>query len=222
MTAPHESETAEGGAAGLDAYTRQYLRMRQEILERQIVPGEQLLETALSARYGVSRTPIRVALARLEHDGLVERLHRGYRVRVGSAEDVLDIYEARIALEAVAAATAAVRHSELELARLAHLHEESLTADTATAEMLHRQWHEMLWTASHNRAIASTLTRLCSQLTIVDSALMVDPANLATAAEEHGRIMEALRVRDGDAAGEGVRAHLTRTRETRLSELAKG
>lgn len=221
VTAARETDQ-ETGSEALDSDGRQYLRLRQEILDRAVAPGELLLETALSARYGVSRTPVRAALVRLEHDGLIERVHRGYRVRTGSAEDVLDIYEARIALEAVAAETAATRRTELELARLVHVHDESVAAaDPGAANALHRRWHEMMWAACHNGAIVSALTRLCSQLTIFDNAPLTDPGQLVTACEEHGRILDALRARDGAAAGEALRAHLTRTREVRLAELAR-
>lgn len=227
----HNAPVSRHGEAGTDPEPtgraadsdgRPYRLLRQEILDGAIRPGDLLLETALSTRYEVSRTPIRVALVRLEHDGLVERASRGFRVRVGSAEDVLDIYEARIALESTAAAGAALRRTDLELARLTHLHQESVGADVPVAADLHRQWHEVLWTASHNLAIASTLVRLCSQLTIFDPAPMLQPGSLDAACDEHRHILDAIADRDPDAARDAVAAHLTRTRETRLAVLAKG
>ena len=75
-----------------------YERIRADILAGRFEAGAALLETVLAGQYGVSRTPVREALARLEQDGLLLRVVRGYRVRSGTAEDVLEIYEARIAL----------------------------------------------------------------------------------------------------------------------------
>ena len=212
----------DNGERQLDVDSRHYLRLREEILNRDIAPGEVLLETAISARYGVSRTPIRIALDRLEHDGLIERASRGFRVKTGSAEDILDIYEARIALESAAAAGAALRRTELELARLRHLHEASVAAeDTEEAHTLHRQWHGVLWSAGHNRAIESTLARLCDQLTIFDGSVMVQKESIEVACAEHERIIDAVARRDPDAARDAVAEHLTRTRDLRLADLAR-
>ncbi|MCW5954497.1 MAG: GntR family transcriptional regulator, partial [Propionibacteriaceae bacterium] len=101
----------------------QYLQIRDDILKGVFPVGERLLETTLAARYGVSRTPVREALVALQQDGLIERMKDGFRVRTGTPEDVIEIYEARIALESAGAAAAARRRSDLDLARLGALHE---------------------------------------------------------------------------------------------------
>jgi DNA-binding GntR family transcriptional regulator len=97
-----------------DSTEVQYTRLRKEILEGAFAPGTILLKTALSARYGVSRTPVREALGRLAQDGLIERSTRGFRIRQRDPEQILEIYEARIALEARSAELAARRRTEFE------------------------------------------------------------------------------------------------------------
>ena len=101
-----------------DQTSRQYLRLRADILAGKFPQGSPLHETQLCESYGASRTPIREALNWLAHDGLLERAARGFRVRSGTPEDVIEIYAARVALESEAAGAAALRHSDLDLARL--------------------------------------------------------------------------------------------------------
>lgn len=204
-----------------EAAAQHYRRIRSDILNGSFPTGTVLHETALTDRYGVSRTPIREALARLEHDGLLDRAPRGYRVRSGTPEDVLDIYEARIALEAVAAANAAVRCSELELARLEGLHADASAADDLTVgRRLNSSWHEELWSAAHNTTVRSLLTRLTAQLRIYDSHRTEDVSDLAQSQAEHEQIMVALRSRDADAARAAISAHLDRSRDLRLRAFA--
>lgn len=78
-----------------------YTRIRQSIVSGQAGPGTVLILTTLSTQYNVSRTPVREAI-RLVQDGLVERATRGYVVRTRTPEEVLEICEARIALESSA------------------------------------------------------------------------------------------------------------------------
>ena len=99
------SVSAQQWRTAMPGYERvqPYEILQQAILRGELAPGQPLVETTLAARYNVSRTPIREALTRLEQDRLVERTDRGLVVRRRSPEQILDIYETRIALEATAA-----------------------------------------------------------------------------------------------------------------------
>src|SRR4051812_47520882 len=103
-----QQQSPVGQAPGADLST--YDRIKEAIVEGMFEPGEVLTEAALSELCGVSRTPVREALGRLEQDGLVTRSGRAVAVTVRTPEEILDIYETRIALEATAARMAAVRH----------------------------------------------------------------------------------------------------------------
>ena len=101
---------------------RIYQALRREILTLELSPRALLVETALARRFGVSKTPIREALAVLQRDGLVEALPRkGYLVTPITVNDVDDLFELRVALEGMAAELAAMRMSPEELAYLESL-----------------------------------------------------------------------------------------------------
>lgn len=164
-----------------------------------------------------SRTPIREALALLEHDGLLERAVRGYRVRAGRPEAVVEIYEARLALESEAAATAALRHTDLDIARLEHHHRQCCgpAADDEVRAGNFR-FHEALWAAGHNATITGLLVKLTAQLRIYDSGPPRAYGDFDTLNTEHERILRALRDRSPDDARAAMRAHLQRSLEQRI------
>ena len=196
--------------------------LRHDILTGAFDAGSMLLETSLATRYGLSRTPVREALVRLEYDGLIERAGRGYRVRSGTAGDVLEIYEARIALEAAAAGAAATRHSELDLARLHRLHDlAAAERDPDQVRALNSEWHCVLWQAAGNATIESLLTRLTTQLRIYDRGTSETGEDLAATEAEHGAILRALADRDSETAGRLVAAHLGRARGLRLDRFVR-
>src|ERR1700704_2084456 len=89
---------------------RALLRLRELILSGEFAPGERMSELPLVERLGVSRTPLRLALAGLEHEGLLRRLTRGgYAVREFTQDDIRDAIELRGVLEGTAARFAAER-----------------------------------------------------------------------------------------------------------------
>ncbi len=203
--------------------TDQYLRIRDDILNGVFPDGQRLLETSLASRYGVSRTPVREALVALQQDGLIERVDNGFRVRTGTAEDVMEIYEARMALEALAATAAARRHTDLDLARLRTAHEGALAAaqagDTRGAHEANSSWHLALWQAAHNSTIAGTLNRWSAQLRIYDQGPPGPADDLAITAHEHGEILRAIADGDPDKARDAMAEHLDRSRQLRLRAL---
>ncbi|ROO85427.1 DNA-binding GntR family transcriptional regulator [Actinocorallia herbida] len=199
-----------------------YWQLRQDILDGAFPRDSPLLETSLSARYGTSRAPIREALGLLEHDGLIERAVRGYRVRSGRPEDVVEIYEARIALEAEAAGAAALRRTDLDLARLARQHDLCRTApDDATGRAGHFRFHEALWQAAHNVTITSLLERLTTRLRIYDSGPPASYGDPDLLNAEHEQIMAALRARDAETARAEMRGHLQRSLDLRIQSIAE-
>ncbi|GAA1560657.1 GntR family transcriptional regulator [Dactylosporangium maewongense] len=205
-----------------DSASTQYERLRGDIVAGRIAPGTVLLETVLAERLGVSRTPVREALAMLERDALLERDRRGYRVRTRSPEELLEIYEARIALESTCAAAAAGRRSAFDLARLRHLTGEAAAAgDPARLRELHAAWHRALRVAAGNATIIELLERLDTLLAVYDDA---EPtlSDRDEAATEHGRVVDAIEAGDAEAARRTLAAHLDRSREARLARLAAG
>ncbi|SCL26940.1 DNA-binding transcriptional regulator, GntR family [Micromonospora pallida] len=210
-------------AVGRDATAGQYQRLRRELIEGRYRPGTLLLETAVSADHGVSRTPVREAMARLEQDGLLERAVRGYRVRTRSPEEVLDVYEARIALESHVAATAAIRHTALDLALLRHIQEQALRAeDPVESRRLDGEFHRALRQAAHNVTTAELLERLDAQMALYGNRATRDRSNLDLTRAEHERVLDAVARRDPQAARERLTEHLTRVRDLRIAELVEG
>ncbi|MDR1513249.1 MAG: GntR family transcriptional regulator [Propionibacteriaceae bacterium] len=206
--------------AAMDLTANYYLRLREDILAGEFPVGAQLLETTLATRYGVSRTPIREALALLEHDGLIERVSRGFRVRAGTPQDVLEAYEARVALEPAAAAAAAQRSGDLELVQLARLQEKAEQAtEAAELRRLHAQWHECLWQAGHNAFIAAALARIMAQLRIYDQGEPPPSGDYSRSNADHAAILDACRDRDADRARALMADHLGRSRSDRLESL---
>ena len=196
-----------------------YERLRLEIVTGKLASGSSLVETVTAARHGVSRTPVREALRRLEQDGLVERGDRGLQVRSCSPEEILEIYGARIVLEGLAARTAAECRSALDLANLEERHLRMVATDPNDAIAMattNRQFHEALWASSHNRTLVDLLVRLNSHLTRYPATTLSSSGRWATVLEDHRRLLDAIEARDADAAGSIGETHMAAARDIRL------
>jgi DNA-binding GntR family transcriptional regulator len=208
-------------AARVDSTDVQYARLRKDILDGVFAPGTILLETALSAKYGVSRTPVREALGRLAQDGLIERSTRGFRIRQRNPEEILEIYEARIALESRSAELAARSRTDIDLARMAYLLDERRAeTDPAKFGPLNNKWHDAVRLAAHNATISDLLARLDSLLLLLRPRTF-SPQPDDRSAEEHAAILDAISGGDQDAAGAAMAGHLRRMRDWRIQSLIK-
>jgi DNA-binding GntR family transcriptional regulator len=206
--------------AGGDLTSSVYLQLREDILAG-VFPREQpLLETVLATRYGISRTPVREALSLLEHDGLLQKASRGFRIRSGTAQDVMEIYEARIALEAAAAGLAANRRTELDVIQLLHIQERSeATKAEPEARVTQAQWHECVWQAGHNATITASLSQLLAQLHIYDQHMPEAINDIETSNAEHEAINAAIQKHDANTARQLMADHLERSRDLRLKSI---
>ncbi len=151
--------------------------LQADIVDGVFSPGEPLVELALAERYKVSRTPIREALRRLQADGLVEQFARGYRIRQHSPQDILDIYEVRIALEQVAARSASERRTTFELAKLKQAQQELSFAvaegdrPSASSACAHA-FHAVMWEGTHNKTLIASLESLERRITAFSSSTL--------------------------------------------------
>ncbi|MCW2904841.1 MAG: GntR family transcriptional regulator [Streptosporangiaceae bacterium] len=196
-----------------------YDRLRAEIVSGEFGAGAALVELALAERYGTSRTPVREALRSLEQDGLVERGERGMRVRTRSPEEILEIYEVRISLEATAAAAAAQRHTDFDLIRITRAQTAMAarpTSEPAAMAAANRTVHEAVWAASHNGTIVDLLTRLNNHLTRYPATTLSVAGRWEEALKEHEDIIAAITERDSERASTLARDHMAKARELRL------
>ena len=198
--------------------------LQRDIMRGELAPGQPLVELALAERYNVSRTPVREALRRLLADGLVEQHARGYRVFKHEPEDILAIYEVRIALEQAAARSAALHHTAFDLAKIRRAHEvmrdlpDHGTADLSAAT---HDYHQAIWAASHNAILISVLESLQRRILAFSSSTLDYPGRIQSAREEHAQILGAIEARDSQLSGQLAAEHMTRSRDIRV-ELYSG
>lgn len=200
-----------------------YERIRDAIIEGAFEPGEPLVELTIARWCGVSRTPVREALRRLEQDGLVRRGERGLVVRDRSPEEILDIYEARIVLEARAARTAARRRSDFDLIRLEKLLracEQADPGDAAAIVASNRDFHRGVWASSHNETLRDLLDRLDLHLLRYPATTLATPGRWTEARDQHAAIVASIRAQDGAAAARLAEQHFTEARDIRLAMWA--
>lgn len=190
-----------------------YDQLRRAISAGELQPLEPLVEADLMDRFGVGRPAVRVALVRLEQEGLVEREpNRSARVRLVGPEEAQEIYEARILLETHAAGKAAEKATPSDIAELRSLIDEvaarrdaglfSQAADLDT--LLHRRILEI----AGNRTIARMHDGLHGHLVRYRHRLRLEQESSQSSLDEHRHIIEALAASDSDAASTLMREHL--------------
>lgn len=211
------------GAARGDAAPRTYARLREDIVSGELSAERPLLEDRVADRYGVSRTPVREALRRLEQDGLVERASRGYRIRQLRPDEVSDIYEARMLLEGHAARSAAERHRSVDALRLRQAHQRmaQLPDGSARSERVtvNQQFHRIIWESAGNHAILELLTRLYLQM--VRHTTLNDRERWSQAISEHAVLLDAILDRRADDAEHAMVEHIASGRDLTLARQSE-
>lgn len=201
-----------------------YEGLRDEIVSGEHRPGEPLRENKLAEHFGTSRTPVREALRRLEQDGFVEHGARGMYVRVSNPEEILEIYEVRIVLEAAAARGAAEVRTDLDLVRLQQVHESMSRMPTDAPDRLadiNRRFHRCVWQASHNGTLVNMLQRLDVPLERYRGTTLARGDRWRQVLREHAILLTAIRDSDSSHASDVAQAHMTRARDNRLQMYAE-
>jgi DNA-binding GntR family transcriptional regulator len=187
--------------------------LRDAIVSHVLQPGERLMEVQLAEAMGVSRTPVREAIRRLELEGFVVMIpRRGAYVAQLSLKDIADAFEIRGALEGLAASLAAERATEddiEELGRLLVRMSECLdSGDTPKAVDMDVEFHEKLYDASRNERLSQMVSNLREQILRFRTQSLSYPGRLAKALQEHGMIIDAIAERDPATARKHAEHHI--------------
>ncbi|WP_129669243.1 GntR family transcriptional regulator [Phytoactinopolyspora endophytica] len=212
----------------VSAPERVYRELRQAILQGSIAPGERLTTQALAERLGVSRTPIRAALVRLEADGLIDNEGgRSARVRPMTVDEVEHAYDVAMGLEGVAvfrlAQTADDRQKDLLLETVDAMGTAAEQGDRAAWVQADERFHELLAEMAGNPLLKQVMQRvetIIGRLRFL--SLHVNPAGATTSAREHRAVVDAIRAADAETARHQHHDHWDRVREANVSFLREG
>ena len=174
-------------------------------------PGDRLVESELAERFGVSRTPIREALQRLETQSLLARDGRSLIVASLDHSQLSELYVVRSELEGLAARLAARHATEEEIQVLEGMIEadRALVDDPPALARANRRFHRQIHLASHNRYLYQQLDLVYRTMALMATTSLAATGRGATALEEHARIVAAIRARDEQAAYDALKSHIS-------------
>lgn len=207
--------------------TRAYEQIRQNILASTIPVGTALSEYQLAKEIGVSRTPVREALKRLEQEGLVRSVaRRGTFVADLTVRDIVEIYQVRVQLEGLAARVAAEQMGLDEV--------DELIGELDRAEKLVRQGHldaarehdkhvhKRIIDSTSNTRLAQILAMLDDQVHRIRQRAMNNAARVPATLKEHRSVLQAIKRRDGVTAEKAMRDHLQAARDNAIKMALAG
>lgn len=181
-------------------------------------PGDRLVESDLADRFGVSRTPIREALQRLETQSLLERDGRSLIVASLDHNQMAELYVVRRELEGLAARLAARHATEEEIAVLHEMvaADDKLVNDPPALARANRRFHEQIHLASHNRYLVQQLALVHRTMALMATTSLAAEGRGEVAQSEHAGIVAAIAARDEEAAGKALKDHISIAFMTRL------
>ena len=186
-------------------------------------PGERLVESELAERFGVSRTPIREALQRLETQSLLARDGRSLIVASLDHNQLSELYVVRAELEGLAARLAA-RHATPEEVRVLKemvAKDHALLGNPDAMSRANRRFHRQVHLASHNRYLVQQLELVHRSMALLATTSLAAEGRDEAALSEHIGIVGAIETGDAVAADNALRTHISNAFETRLMYVAE-
>lgn len=198
--------------------------LREAIINGTLKPGERLMEVQLAEDMGVSRTPVREAIRKLELDGFVLMVPRkGAYVAGISTKEIADVFEVRAALEALAAGLAAERITEEELGDLHRLMVEvNISSEAGDLERVVRSdtdFHDLIFKASRNNRLVQIINKLREQIQRFRSTSLSYPGRIKETIEEHKKLLGAISDRNIELARNVAREHIENAENSMLEAL---
>ena len=185
-------------------------------------PGDRLVESELAERFGVSRTPVREALQRLETQSILVRDGRSMVVASLDHDQLGELYAVRAQLEGLAAQLAAQHAAPEEIRILQDMValDAALVDDPAGLARANRRFHRQIHLASHNRYLIRQLESVHRTMALLTTTSLAAEGRGVDALAEHAAIVDAIANRDKAAADKALRDHISKAYETRLKQDA--
>ena len=200
--------------------------LRDAIRRGVLEPGERLMEVQLAEELGISRTPVREAIRKLEQEGYVIMMpRRGTYVSSVSVRDVKEIFEIRSALESLSTGLATMRIEPEELDKLRALlteiegHIQRRDIDKIVETDI--EFHGLLYQVSRNDRLVTIISNLKEQLARFRTLSMSYPGRLQETLQEHRAMVEAIAAGDVEAARDAAERHMEQAEETLLKAMRK-
>jgi DNA-binding GntR family transcriptional regulator len=197
-----------------------YVETRSRILRGMLAPGSAVNQEALAADLGVSITPLREALRRLEMEGLIRlEAHRTMIITPLTSQELHEMYAIRMELDPLAAGLAAANASESQLEVISRLARQEAVSDPVLQLERNRGFHRAVYSSSQNGALISLLDQLWDRtdryrVILIREELVEGP----TSRQEHIDIADAVAARKVETAARLMRAHIERS-HTRISNI---
>ena len=198
--------------------------LRDDILRGELEPGERLMEIHLAEKLGVSRTPVREAIRKLELEGLVKMIpRRGAVVASITISDLEDVLEVRKVLEQLTVKLACEKITDEEIALLKKYHEEFAKAintnDLTSLAEKDVSFHDVIYNASHNNRLIQILNNLREQMYRYRLEYIKDRQKRKLLVSEHEKILNAVMNRDSTTAEAAIDAHIANQEKTIIENL---
>ncbi|MCM1089610.1 MAG: GntR family transcriptional regulator [Butyrivibrio sp.] len=198
--------------------------LRQAILTGELKPGERLMEIHLANRLGVSRTPIREAIRKLELEGLVTMIpRRGAEVAQITEKSMSDVLEVRRAMDALCVELACERITEEELAQLKEacgtFEQVVRTKDVKQIAQADVELHDIILQATGNQRLIQLVNNLSEQMYRYRFEYIKDFSQHERLVEEHRIIYESLVSRDKERACEAAKVHIDNQKKAIIRQI---
>ena len=202
-----------------------FTTLREAIIMGELKPGERLMEVQLSQKMGVSRTPVREAIRKLELEGFVNMVPRkGAEVAKLSVKDIMDVLEVRASLDGLATSLAASRITDEEIKELKHVltqFENYVEKDNLQGVIKKDvEFHEVIYNASKNDKLMQILNNLREQVYRFRVIYLKDFSSTKEVVKEHSEIYDAIINKDFIGAREAAERHI-RNQELMITDAIK-
>ena len=201
-----------------------FKKLRKAILTGELKPGERLMEIHLANRLGVSRTPIREAIRKLELEGLVTMLpRRGAEVAQITEKSLKDVLEVRRALDALCAELACDRISEEGMEDLkeacAQFEKATKSKDATVIAKADVALHDIIVAATGNQRLVQLVNNLAEQMYRYRFVYIKDESQHERLIEEHRMIYESIRKKDKEAAARAAKLHIDNQEKSVMKQI---
>lgn len=201
-----------------------YDHLKQAIIDQDIEPGARLVENRISQMLGISRTPLREALHKLEREDWIEKIPSGgFRVMTLSREDIEETFGIRAVLEAYAARLAAEKHRPSDLIPLEKVMKQFQNClekkHTARLPEINTEFHDLLYAMSDSPRLIKMINQLRAPISRYRQIILKQETYAAASCQDHADMLTAMNQRDANRVEALVRSHILKGKQAVIHRI---